>query len=514
MSWFALSRAGRSRPSSSARPRLEELECRDLPSATAWSAEPQLTVAPLAAGAFAAPYAPEQIRQAYRFNMLPDYGLGQTIAVVVAYDDPNIYFDLAAFDQNFGYPTNTVARAGAQITKISQTGSTTNLPAPNVGWSLETSLDVEWAHAMAPSAHILLVEASSSGAGDMLTAVNYARYSPGVSVVSMSWGGPEFAGETSYDGYFTTPPGHVGVTFVAAAGDNGASGGPQWPSVSPNVLAVGGTSLGVDTSWNRTGETAWSGGGGGVSTQEPSPYYQWGTQYTGMRTTPDISFDANPATGLYVYDSYGQSAGLSGWHVVGGTSAATPIAAGLMAVVNQLRGDYGHTPIGDVHAAVYGLPQFYYWDITQGSNGYAAGPGYDLVTGRGTPLADFLIYGLFWVPVNPGIGAAAGAPSGSVTATVLDGSLFSGNDLAALMRSSALTEPIMPFLSDATPPATVPVTPAPPAVPEVLATDPARRQVFLSGGGDRGEALDGDSWDRIPILSEPARTGSESYPTE
>src|SRR5206468_2022041 len=129
------------------------------------------------------------------------------------------------------------------------------LPAASVSWGLETSLDVEWAHAIAPGAKILLVEANSSSLTDLLAAVNYARNQPGVSVVSMSWGAGEWSGESAYDSTFTTPAGHAGVTFVASSGDSGSAGAPEWPSVSPNVLAVGGTQLSVDASGNYVSET-------------------------------------------------------------------------------------------------------------------------------------------------------------------------------------------------------------------------------------------------------------------
>ena len=120
------------------------------------------------------------------------------------------------------------------------------LPAANADWGLEISLDVEWAHAIAPGANILLVEANSANGSDLLAGENFARNQPGVSVVSMSWAGSEFAGESTYDSYFTTPAGHTGVTFVAASGDTGSAGAPDWPSVSPNVVAVGGTQLSLE----------------------------------------------------------------------------------------------------------------------------------------------------------------------------------------------------------------------------------------------------------------------------
>jgi subtilase family serine protease len=150
---------------------------------------------------------------------------------------------------------------------VAQNG-TANFPAtdPTNGWALETALDVEWAHALAPKANILLVEASSNLMSDLLTAVNYARNRPGVSAVSMSWGTGEFAGEATYDGFFTTPAGHTGVTFLASTGDDGTPGG--YPAYSPNVVAVGGTTLRVNraiSSPDYVSEIGWTGSGGGVS---------------------------------------------------------------------------------------------------------------------------------------------------------------------------------------------------------------------------------------------------------
>ena len=173
------------------------------------------------------------------------------------------------------------------------------LPAPDANWALEISLDVEWAHAIAPKANILLVEATSNSVADLFAAAGFAANQSGVVVVSMSFGSNEFSGESSFDNTFTTPAGHAGVTFVASSGDNGAP--VSYPSVSPNVLSVGGTTLHLDSSGNLTsaGETGWSGSGGGISTQESQPSYQNGvvTQST-TRTNPDVAYDADPNTGF------------------------------------------------------------------------------------------------------------------------------------------------------------------------------------------------------------------------
>ena len=253
---------------------------------------------------------------------------------------------------------------------------------------METSLDVEWAHAIAPGANILLVEANSSSLSDLLTAVNYARNAPGVSVVSMSWGAGEFQGETSFDSYFTTPAGHAGVTFVGSSGDSGAPS--LWPALSSNVLAVGGTTLSVTSSGGYINETAWSGSGGGYSLYESEPLYQRSVQASGVRTGPDVAYDANPNTGFYVYDTMGAS----GWYDVGGTSAGAPQWSALIAIADQGRALSGQATFSGVQSQIYSLPSSDFHNITSGSNGYSAHAGYNLVTGRGSPVANLVIAGL------------------------------------------------------------------------------------------------------------------------
>jgi subtilase family serine protease len=207
---------------------------------------------------------PVQIRGAYGISSIADTGAGQTVAIVDAYDDPNIQTDLNTFDTTFALPATT-------IQKLNENGGTT-LPGgdPDYLWEGEECLDVEWAHAIAPGAQIVLVEATngdlinSQSFDDLTTAVNTARDLPGVSVVTMSWGFPEslFTGngspgaEHSFDTIFTTPAGHQGVTFVASTGDYGVPGG--YPAFSPNVLAVGGTTLTVGGGNTYGSETGWS----------------------------------------------------------------------------------------------------------------------------------------------------------------------------------------------------------------------------------------------------------------
>ncbi len=205
----------------------------------------------------------------------------------------------------------------------------------------------------------------------------------------MSWGTTEFFGESTYDSVFTTLAEHTGVTFVAATGDSGAWYGLMYPAASPNVLAVGGTSLqnldanGDYPGTRRNGEVAWSGSGGGISQEESEPSYQDGVQSTGYRTDPDVSFNANPNTGVAVYDSVPFSSGQSGWFQVGGTSAGTPAWAGLVAIADQGLGGKGPLSSTQAQTDLYSLPSSDFHDITIGSNGYYATSGYNLVTGLG-----------------------------------------------------------------------------------------------------------------------------------
>ena len=347
---------------------IEPLEQRQLLSASSLVMHSNLVIKPAASSTTTTVqgFTPAQIRQAYGFSditysngTVPGDGSGQTIAIVDAYNDPNITEDLKTFDTQFGIA------APPSFSIVSQTGNTTKLPSTDAGWAGEISLDVEWAHAIAPGAKILLVEANSDSLDDLMTAVNYARHTSGVSTVSMSWGGSEFfswsqgefSGQTAYDPYFTTPTGHQGVTFVAAAGDSGSFSGIEWPASSPNVLSVGATSLTLDSSGNYSTETSWSSTTGGYSIIEPEPTYQDNVQNTGARSTPDVAFDGDPNTGLAVYDSLADQ-GYVGWQEVGGTSAGR----GVGRISSHYRpgpGDsgsrYSRRRFADASAVVFGV---------------------------------------------------------------------------------------------------------------------------------------------------------------
>jgi hypothetical protein len=391
---------------------------------------------PLSSTGLPAGFSPAQIRQAYGFNQIAfnngtvkGDGTGQTIAIVDAYDQPNLASNLATFDSVFGIA------APPSFTKVNETGGAA-LPAASASWGLEESLDVEWAHAIAPGAKIVLVEASSSGFSDLLSAVNYARNLAGVSVVSMSWGAGEFAGENSYDSYFTTPAGHTGVTFVASSGDSGSAGAPEWPSISSNVLAVGGTQLTLNSNGNYQSESGWSGSGGGISLYESQPSFQKGTvtQSTTKRTVPDVSYDASGGSPFAVYDT----SSYSGWLEVYGTSAGAPQWAGLIAIADQGRALTGQSSLNgptQTLPAIYKLPAADFHDVTGGSNGgYSASTGYDLVTGRGTPVANLVVSGLVNgtnspAPTPPTVVTAAHASASTVTGTTTGLSVL-GSDAA------------------------------------------------------------------------------------
>ena len=209
----------------------------------------------------------------------------------------------------------------------------------------------------------------------------------------MSWGMNEFAGERNYNSTFTTPPGHQGITYVAASGDNGAWLGASFPAISPNVLGVGGTQLFVSSDGTYQGETSWSGSGGGFSTYLAEPGYQYSAQSSGLRTSPDVSWNAAVASGVSVYSTLSDS-GSGGWFTVGGTSAGTPAWAAIIAIADQGRALNGSGSLAGAQSLIYSLPSSAFRDITTGRNGYSAGPGYDVVTGLGSPYVDRVVAGL------------------------------------------------------------------------------------------------------------------------
>jgi len=313
---------------------------------------------------------PAQMKAAYGFSTSNTAGAGKTIAIVDAYDLPTAENDLNVFSTQFGLPACTTA--SGCFKKVSQTGSTTKYPSYNAGWGLEIALDIEWAHAIAPGANILLVEATSSTFANLLTAEDYAAAH--ATYVSNSWGGSESSGQTSYDSHFV----HSGVSFFVSAGDAGLPA--EYPSSSPNVISVGGTLLTFNANGTVASETGWTSGGGGCSKYETAPAAQSAfagyaqVSCAGKRATPDISLDADPNSGAAVYDSSNYS-GQKGWYQVGGTSLSSPMIAARSAVAGALINS----------AYIYGN-NITYRDITSGNNGAACLVGFDLCSGRGSWL--------------------------------------------------------------------------------------------------------------------------------
>ena len=399
-------------------------------------------------GTAAPPYTPQQVSSAYGFNQVYASGFdgaGEVIGIVDAYDDSaNIQNDLNYFCNQFGLPPTTVQIIYAQGTK----------PSANTGWQQEESLDVEWAHAIAPGAKILLVEAYNNSTAYLLQAAQVAVQN-GATVVSMSWGGGESSGETSSDAYFTSNA----VTYVASAGDSGESTGVEWPATSPNVIGVGGTTLVINSDGTYGSESAWASSGGGISTIEPLPSWQtgWSSYLGNLRGVPDVSYLADPNYGVYVRYN-------GGWYEFGGTSVGAPQWAALVALANQQRGAGLPTPGQAIYSVanngqvngLYTINPNYFHDVTSGNNGGDPDDqgifGYDLVTGVGSPLAGSLVpalatwgaapptpdFSLSITPSSATVSATGGQTNYTVTVTPLSG--FSGTvDLSLGSMPSGVT---------------------------------------------------------------------------
>ena len=353
-------------------------------------------------------------------------GQGATVAIVDAYDAPNVAADLATFMSTWGISCPT--SGWGTFTKVNQNGRTSPLPSYDSGWEVETSMDTQWVRAIAPCANIVLVEANSSLDSDLMSAVSTAATL--ASVVSMSWGGSESGSQTFYDSFFVKN----GVTFLASSGDTG--GIVEWPSSSPNVIAVGGTNLNYSNG-TLVSETAWSGSGGGCSTVEPAIAAQTGFVPSSCknRATPDVSIDGGGISPVYVLIS-----GQGGWYSVYGTSLSVQLWAGVTALANALHG----APLNGVQSALYadaaGAPSSApytsnYRDITSGSAGsFSAGPGWDFVTGLGSPLVNALVLSLIGPPTaNFTLSAAPSSQTvtqgnpASYTATVTPSNGFTGS---------------------------------------------------------------------------------------
>jgi hypothetical protein len=370
-------------------------------------------------------YTPSQIRHAYGFDKISGDGTGQTVAIIDAYDDPNIFKDLDVFDSTFGIPGGAASNF---LTKATPQG----MPRSNSNWAGEISLDVEWAHAIAPGAHILLVETSSNSLSDLLGGVSYANSQPGVVAVSMSWGGGEFSSEILYDSYFTA----AGITYTAASGD---SPGEIWPSTSPNVLSVGGTTLaGLNSAgdYSSATETGWSSSGGGTSVYEPLPSYQSGKTGTSTRANPDVAFDADPNTGVAIYDTVAYF-GQTGWFQAGGTSLGAPAWAALVATADQGRGAGHSLSSSQTLAALYANPGDFHYNASSAANTTA--PGFNLVTGLGTPIANQVVQSLVAAKAAP-------AQASGTTSTAGQNMTSSGSRSATAKDITNSTPPITFFL--------------------------------------------------------------------
>jgi len=341
---------------------------------------PMATVSPIG-------YHPAQIRHAYGLDVYTNGGAGQVIAIVDAYGSPTIQADLNTFSATFGLPAATV-------TILKPAGNM----AVDAGWALETSLDVEWVHAIAPKAKIILSEASAPSLNGLLAAVD-AAVNAGATIVSMSWEGAEFSGESTLDSHFRKN----GVSFFASSGDNGAGAG--WPSVSPYVTAVGGTTLHLNAAGNLVSpEVGWAGSGGGYSAYYTRPTFQNGWQTTPSRAIPDVAMIADPNTGVSIYDSTSYS-GQKGWFQVGGTSLSCPIWGAVVALGNERRAAARKATLSGATTPLYliagatsktgPLYGYYFYDVTAGNNGgFSATPKFDEVTGLGTPVTQDLVLGL------------------------------------------------------------------------------------------------------------------------
>ncbi|HEV6967899.1 S53 family peptidase [Roseateles sp.] len=394
---------------------------------------------PLATTTTVTTYTPAQIRAAYALPTLPasttgltaaqaaQLGAGQTIYLVNARHDPNVAAELAAFNAKFGLPgcSSRTLSAGTALPLAAATATgcelvvayssganlTSTEPTYHSGWATEIALDVQWAHATAPLARLVLIEAPDAGVSSLSNAIALAnRMGPGV--VSMSFAAAEGGWMSSYDNVF----GAAGMSYVAATGDNGA--GVSWPSVSTRVLAVGGTTLSYGGSSARS-ETTWSGTGGGVSAYAALPSYQGGSiaGYAG-RAVADVAFNADPNTGQYVA-LVAPDTTATRWVSAGGTSMATPQWAGLVAVASAMRAAGGKAALGQPNAVLYqqigAVPTQYaaaFKDVASGSNGScstcAAKTGYDTPTGWGTPNVMTLLTALGAATAGTATATAAG----------------------------------------------------------------------------------------------------------
>jgi len=313
-------------------------------------------------------YGPADLQAAYKLPS-SSAGSGQTVAIVDAFDDPNAESDLGVYRSTFGLPPCTTANSCFR--KVNQSGGTI-YPRRNTGWAEEISLDVDMVSAICPNCHILLVEASSNSFANLSAAVDEAA-KLGATEISNSYGGGEYSNEVTDQSHYN----HPGIAVTVSSGDNGF--GVEFPAASQYVTAVGGTSLNRASNSRGWTETVWSGAGSGCSAFISKPSWQTDAGCA-RRTVADVGADADPNTGVAVYDTFR----VSGWLVFGGTSVSSPIIASVYA----LAGNAGATTYGSYPYSHTGS----LFDVTSGSNGSCGGTylctgvaGYDGPTGNGTP---------------------------------------------------------------------------------------------------------------------------------
>lgn len=374
------------------------------------------TIVPMAGSGTVVTYTPAQIRAAYGLSTVgstvtglsaaqaANLGAGQTIYIVDAYHNPNTVAELTAFNQKFGLPTCTTKSASLPLPAASTAGCeliiaysngnaglNSAAPAYNSGWATEIALDVQWAHAIAPMARIVLIEAIDASVNNLTSAVRLAN-AMGPGVVSMSFGAVEGSWVSSLDSTFTGSK----MLYLAATGDYGTQ--VNWPSVSPNVIAVGGTSLSYSGTGSRT-ENGWSNTGGGTSAYVATPSYQTsavpGMGNRGRRAVADVGFNADPNTGQYVATIANGSTTVN-WLSGGGTSISAPQWAGIMAIANANLVKNGKSALSSAHSLLYtqiatnaSSYASAFADVKSGSNGScgtcSATTGYDQLVGLGTP---------------------------------------------------------------------------------------------------------------------------------
>jgi subtilase family serine protease len=310
----------------------------------------------------------------------------RAIAIVDAYDDPNAASDLAAYSAEFGLPAPTAKNFEVIYAAAGSSMQTTTPPPQDSsgGWESEEALDIEMAHAMAPRAKIYLVEAASSGSGDLFPAVTLASNlvtAAGGGEVSMSWGFGDFNGESGFDGYFQT----AGVVYFSSAGD---SAGLNYPSTSPFVVSAGGSTISRNpATGDFIAEAAWPNTGGGATPNEPRPSYQnaISTLVGANRGTPDLAFVADGRTGVWGYDTFPINGNAGNWYIFSGTSVASPALAGLVNAAGTFAAS-SNAELTTLYGNLGNAKDFR--DITNGNcgpyAGYLALKGWDFCTGVGT----------------------------------------------------------------------------------------------------------------------------------